>query len=109
MNEWICIKNTIWGEDKQSVRPFKTGDVVLSDKQPNKHFKPAKEVEVESEQKEFDPKTMNKDDILLMTKKQINEKFNLNIDKKKLHTTKKEVLLKMIFDNMRVKTANTIK
>jgi len=109
MKEWICTKNTIWGEEKKSVRPFKIGDVVYWDKQPNIHFKPAKEVEAESEKKEFDSQTMNKEDILLMTKKQINEKFNLNIDKKKLQTTKKEVLLKMIFDNMRVKTANTIK
>ena len=100
---WTCIRACYWGKDKGQSRLWKVGTTIQSETRPNKHFIDQNAVE---EEFQFDAKPVaeiGNDDMQLMTKKQINEKFVLGFDKRGLGATKKDTLIKMVIDRNNVK------
>ena len=105
MKTWTCIKTCYWGVAKGQSRIWTVGTTINSETRPNKHFIDKNAVE---ETFKFDEKPVaeiKKDDMNLMTKKQINEKFELGLDKRGLGATKKDTLIKMVIDRSNAKLA----
>ena len=95
MKTWICVKPNHWGKEAKMRRMWKVGETIIADECPNKHFMDANPKKVE-EKFEFDKKAekeISVDDMNLMTKNQINEKFALGI--KRISTIKKEEMIVM--------------
>lgn len=95
MKTWICVKPNVWGISSKMQRMWKVGETIAAEECPNKHFMDAnpKKVEAEFEFNKKAEKEISVDDMNLMTKKQINEKFALGI--KQINTIKKEEMIVM--------------
>jgi len=100
MKTWTCIQRTYWGETPKTMRLWKVGETLQSVKQPNKHFISEDKVEETFKFDEKDSKDVSVEDMSLMTKKQINDKFELGIGN--IQTIKKEELIKMAINKTKV-------
>lgn len=95
MPKWICKTACVWGPEPKMVKFWKVGEEFVHPTKPNKHFIAADKVE---EEFQFDKKEVNditKDDMQLMSKNQLNDKYNLGLGKSELNRTKKDKIISM--------------
>ena len=101
MDEWICVKPTVWGNEKGKSRMWKTGEKIKREDRPNQHFKTRDEINgIFGSKPEARFNFMAKpakdwvtDDFNLATKPQINEKFQLGMAESKVLTTNKKNMI----------------
>ena len=104
---WTAIAKNLWGATTKTRRMWNVGDTVLAEEKPNKHWVGEDEVDSVLKYDEVDAKTATKDDLLLMTKQQINDKFELGLEKHMILQTTKEALIKTVFDSQKLATIKT--
>ena len=102
MKTWICIKKCYWGATPNEMRIWTKGETVQSEDCPNKHFINPNKVEETFEFDKKESKEITVEDMELMTKKQINDKFELGLDENGVHWTKKKEMIKMVINKTKV-------
>jgi len=93
MKDWICTTPCTWGNKPENSRMWKVGERIKYPTRPNKHFDDPKEVGVKMKFEDMHPDKINAEEMALMTKDQINEKFALGYEKKQLLSIKHQELV----------------
>jgi len=93
MKEWVCTNPTAWGNKPENSRLWKVGERTKYPTRPNKHFEDPKDIGAKHKFEDMHPDKINADEMALMTKDQINDKFTLGFDKKKLLNIKHQELV----------------
>lgn len=93
MPRWICTTPCVWGTSKNTRKSWEFGEEVTFHEKPNHHFE--KVEEFPEEIINLPPMTgIQKHEMTSLTKAEINIRYDLNHDDKKLHFIKKADLIK---------------
>ena len=98
MKSWTCIAQCTWGAAAHESKMYVMGDIVNHPTKPNKHFCETSKLSKEYDFDKMDVKDISVEQMHLMTKEELNDKFELGVEDNTLKSTLKEVLIKAAID-----------